>query len=188
MAWVNVISPQTGNSDNGEWVSYTCRMLIPTAAISNAGLAKVRVAFFAASAEALYISKAYIGQAADAGDAYDFQSSPSQLLFATNAYKLVAANTYEYTDSLTFSIPAGKNLVISCYINGTDVQDSARMQSSMSGFAYYYKSGDDAATQNASGYSTGGTANALLAALRIEAEASGVFIPVLMDQYRQRKS
>jgi hypothetical protein len=187
MAWLDVISPITGSSNDSGWAGLSGRQVIPSAAISNTGLGLVRVAFFSGSTEGLYITKAYIGHAAASGDAYDFESAPTQLLFGGLAYKSIAANSYEYSDTAIFSVQSGKNLVISWYIDaGQSANDVLRRETNLPNWIICYKEAEDsAATVDVSGYST---YQGSCGIFRIESAAANAAIPVLLDQYRQRKS
>jgi hypothetical protein len=183
MSWLDVITPITGSGDDAGWIGTTVRQLIKAALISNTGLPLTRVGFKAGNAENLYITKAFIGVGASTGDEYDFESTPTQLLFGGDAYKDIPAGTLEYSDTAIFTIPASKNLIVSFYLG--DAKDTIRVQTSATNFDCWYKGGDEAATVDVTGFSE--IANWLAAMFRIEASAAGAAIPVLMNQYRMRR-
>jgi hypothetical protein len=186
MTWLDVVSPLTVDFGEGGNAGYSARVVIPSASLSNTGLDLARVAFFSASDEGLYITKAYIGTGADVGDVYDFADTPTQLLFGGNAYKLIAANDFEYSDSVAFSIQSGKNLIISFYIDAGQGANDAIGVANTAGVDSYYKYGDSAVDIDVAGYST--YPDVRLSSLRIEAALSEAAIPVFMNQYKQRSS
>lgn len=167
ISWVDAAGPLTGNADDNANSGYTHRVLIAAAAISNSGLTYIRVTFESSSVEAWTIDKAYIGQAADAGDAYDFQTTPTQLLFSGSPGFAIALGTQKVSDQTTFTIPAGKNIIVSFHTSGDSSHDSIRRKTSQANWTTYYKSGDDAATINATGYGTIATTSE--GVMRIEA-------------------
>ena len=162
MAWVTNTSAALDADTQWGAKPTTIRQVIAAAAISNAGLDKVRVTFRSgASGEGLSISSAYIGQAADSGDAYDFQSTPVQLKFSGNNGFDIAVNSTITSDEAVFSIPAGKNIVVSFVVDDS-AADNTRYKATLSNYQYYLKtSTDDAATVNTSGYTTGADAAAI---------------------------
>jgi hypothetical protein len=141
----------TGNS-NG-WALYTMRQIINSAALSNTGKVQTRITFKASTTSALAISKAFIGMAAAAGDAYDFAATPTQLTFNGLTTASCAAGETIISDWVSFSVEAAKNLIISIYHSGVS---GYKYEATESNWHNYYKNGDDAATVNAVGYADGG--------------------------------
>ncbi|RWD17023.1 MAG: hypothetical protein EOS75_03850 [Mesorhizobium sp.] len=148
-AWLPVAISGLDTDDVG-WNGYTLRQVINSAVMANTGLSKVRVSFNAASG-GMVIGNAYIGMAAGSGDAYDFAGTPSELLFSGGSGVTVPSNGTSVSDELTFTILPGGNLVISLQFTGG--ADTKR-KDPLTGWQSYYKSGADAATVNASGYTT----------------------------------
>ncbi len=112
----------------------------------------VRVTFKSSSDSPLTIGNAYIGQAADAGDAYDFQTTPVELLFSGVSGFAIAANTTIVSDAAVYSIPSGKNLVVSAYCSGDASHGNVMKDNTSAGWSNYYKLANDASTVNATGY------------------------------------
>lgn len=166
--WFNSAGPLTGDENNVDWSGFTIRQLIASAQISYTGLTYVRVTFESSGAQALTIDKAYIGHAATSGDPYDFESTPTQLLFSTSAGFAINAGTQKVSDTLTFSVQASKNLIVAFHVSGDATHDDVRAKATQTGWTAYYKTSvDEAATVNVTGYST--SAKAALAIMRIEA-------------------
>ena len=175
--WVNAAGPLTGDADSANWAGFTLRQLIGSAQISNTGMTYCRVTFEASSAQAFTISKAYIREAADAGDAVDFAGTPVQLLFSGSAGFALAAGASVVPDTAVFSIPASKNLVISMYVSGDSSHDDVRRKTTITGWdTYYHSATDDAATVDVTGYVLW-NANSAQAVLRVEvASDSGMWL------------
>jgi hypothetical protein len=97
-------------------------------------------------------AKIYIGHKAAVGDAYDFEAAPTQVLFSGSAGGTVSTGGLQ-SDATTFALDETKDLIVAIYhASSTNVpRDSAS-----AGYALYYKAGDDAATVDATGYSTSG--------------------------------
>ena len=104
------------------------------------------------TAQAWTISKAYIQTAAAAGDVYDFSATPLPLLFSGSTGFAIASSTEIVSDPLVFSIPKDQNIVISYYTSGDATHDGIRGKVAVPNWVVYYKSGDDAATVDTSGY------------------------------------
>lgn len=150
--WLTAASA-TLNADDDGWAN-TLRMVISSAQISNTGLAQIRVTLQAGNAQGYTFDKAYVEMAAAAGDAYDFQATPKQLLFGGAAGYAIAAGNNVVSDSLLFSIEASKNLVFSVHGSGDATHDMARQTTGVTGWQGYFKAGDDASTTNATGYTS----------------------------------
>jgi hypothetical protein len=157
MAWATVASA-TITTDNTS-ANITTRQLISSAGLSNLGYL-YRVTF-KAGAEGLKIGAAYIGQASDSGDAYDFINTPTQLLFSGAWNCEIAANGSIVSDQAALVLPAGKNLIISFYTSTDTTKDTTKYVATLTNWQYYYKSGNDASTVDATGYSTGVAVNGI---------------------------
>ncbi len=153
-AWVTSASSGI-DANSGLHANRTIRVLINSAGLTNTGMSGVRVSFKASSAEILGIGAAYIGQAADAGDAYDFQAAPVQLLFGGAGSVEIAAGGTVVSDEAVFTIPAGKNIIVSFYVVNNTSKDGVLSKNSVANWMSYYKDAtNDASTVNASGYSS----------------------------------
>ena len=179
MAWATVASAAL-DTDGATLKDLTIRQRIAAAGLTNADRLSWRVSFTAGSTEGLNISKAYIGQVADAGDAYDFAGTPTQLLFSAAANITVGAGATAVSDAVGFTLGAGKNLLISFYIANDAAHDIGKYKAVQANWQYYFKAGDSAATVDTTGYTTAGN-NALIVSL-VEANSSdGSGIPIFFD-------
>jgi len=150
ITWATAAST-TGDADTAA-ANYTIRQIITSGALSNTGKHFVRVSFEASSADVFAITKAYIGLAADSGDAYDFAATPTQLLFSGAATFEIAAGQTKVSDAAGFYSVAGKNIIVSFHIANDAAKDNVRVDSSIAGWSWYSILGDDAATVNTTGY------------------------------------
>lgn len=166
--WQTVAGPITGDGDSGGWNGYTIRVVIDSAQLSfPSGANQIRVTFYSASGEGLIITSAYVQNGAAAGDAYDFDSTPSQLLFGGSASRTIGANSNATSDGASFTRIAGRSLVVSLYINGGTSADAFRSKGTQTGYTSYYINSSDATTVNTTGYST--AVPAILGVMHVEA-------------------
>ncbi|WP_417814046.1 hypothetical protein [Thalassospira alkalitolerans] len=139
--------------------NFTVVQVIPAAALSTSG-ASVKVTFEASSGgNGFAIKNCYIGEQAASGDAYDFETTPTQVTFDTGSAGFsVAAGATKQSDEITFSVDAAKTYLVSYSLDGIgNTTDDAAARTTQSGFIAYEKSGsDEAATVNKSGYSDSG--------------------------------
>ena len=135
------------SSDNA---LYTFRQVLKAAVFTQSG-SSVIVTFQAGSTN-LVIDGAYIG-AQGAGDAYDFAATPVQLLFGGLGSVEITADATKASDTASISITASGVYVVSMYFN-TTAKGSAKQTNDnlQANTANYYKSGSDAATVDATGY------------------------------------
>ena len=146
--WLSAAAPSSLNADGG-WSAYTIRQIIDVSKISNAGLAYVRVTFRSGSAGGVVVGSAYIGQKADSGEAYSFQSTPTELKFSGVSGFSISANTSIVSDTTVFTIPTGKSILVTYYVSSGYM----RQKSSETGWQVYYDSINNPSTVTVSGYS-----------------------------------
>ena len=147
---MSTYGPYTSWDADNTFDGQTARYIIPAASISTTG-AMLRLTFGFRVANWTF-SKVYIGHKAAAGDAYDFDSAPTAVLFSGVAGGTVTAGGLQ-SDATTFALDETKDLIVAIYhASSTDVP----RDDGSTGYALYYKAGDDAATQDATGYSTSG--------------------------------
>jgi hypothetical protein len=167
--WQDAFGPYTGNetSDSG-WNGYTFRGIIPTAYVAVSGT-KIRVTVKNTTSNSVTIGRLYIGEKAAAGDAYDFASTPTQILFSGGASVSLTGN-YEtkVSDEITFSLDASKSYIYAFDNISGDGEIWLKDDMPSSTFASFYTNANDASTVNASGYTTY-TTSALFLVSRIEA-------------------
>jgi len=155
----DVIAAAALVSNDGGWGGYTLRQRINAANITfNAG-ASTRITFASSpSVGAMNIAAAYVGVGAASGDTYDFASAPVPLLFGGASSIAVPQGTEVTSDAAAFSPVPGSNLVVSMYFSSPS---SLKSTSAATGWANFYKFGNDASTVNASGYSVWTAASAV---------------------------
>jgi hypothetical protein len=150
--WRTAVGPQTFSSgEGGGWSGYTLRVRIEAAQLSNTGGSQVRVTLRGGDLAGAQIGSCYIGMAAATGDNYDFEATPTQLLFSGVGTATIAANTNLLSDAAVFTVAAGKALIVACYFSGST---SLAIQSSATGWTSSYKSANDASTVDATGYTS----------------------------------
>lgn len=139
-------------TNEGGWGGYTLRQRINAAALTNLGGSRSRITFQASStASGFTIADAYIGLGATSGDSYDFDGSPTRLQFGGNNGGAAAMGAALVSDPVAFVPLAGRNLVVSMAFTGTS---SLKSLTPLTDWQSYYKFGNDAATVDASGYTT----------------------------------
>lgn len=133
-------------TDSAGWGGYTLRAVVPAASLA-AG-SKVRMTL-AAGTSGCVVAKAYVGLRAASGDDYDFESTPTRMTFGGAAGVSIPGNGTVICDDVALTIPSGRALVLAVYFTSGSIKVFAN-----SAWTEYDKSGDDAATVNASGYSS----------------------------------
>lgn len=142
---------KTLNADEGSWNGYTLRQPVPAASISVSGT-KMRTTFEGGSVEGVTLSAVYFQEAAAAGDAFDFATTPVQVTFDGGSGSVViGAGASKLSDEITVTVDETKSYVFAFFINGGTGSDTVRRVSD-SGNGYY-KLGNDVTTVNATGYS-----------------------------------
>jgi len=132
-------------------------------------ITQMRITFEAGSTEGFTITNAYIGHGAVSGDAYDFTSTPEQILFSGSDSVVIPAGGTVASDSVFFSYNKINSLAIALYANGGAASDMARYVSGISNISFYYKAAtNEAATVNKSAGYTLGTAGTNLSVNQIE--------------------
>jgi hypothetical protein len=157
---MSTIFTQALDTDGGALNGLTLVQRIAAAAMTlPAGtITQMRFSFQAGNAEGLVITNAYVQHRAGAGDAYDFSTTPIQILFGGSGTKTIAATTTEVSDWVTFAYDKTTDLLISFYSGGGTTNDTMRYKTGLNttNFSDYFKTANDAATVNKTGY----TANA----------------------------
>lgn len=123
--------------------------------LATGGEGGVTISIKAQAGAGTTVGKAYIGHKAASGDAYDFETTPVQILFGGSASKALAAGESAVSDKAAFIIESGKDVLVALYITGAN----HAKQGATADLYTYYKGGDDAATVNKSGYTEDSAAN-----------------------------
>lgn len=158
-AWA--ISAQSSVAGNSTiWNGYTHRQLIGPSALSNTGGSHVRLTLIAGTSVGATIDGVYIGHAAASGDVYDFETTPTQVLFSGSGSVSIGAGATTVSDAVAFSIDGSKTLLISVHFSGSS---NISVEATRSGWTEYNKAAvSEAATVNVSGYSAGASAAYLI--------------------------
>lgn len=142
----NAVSPLTLNLDRTTWGNFTTRQLISASNIIKTG-SGVAVTIEAPAGQALSVLAAYIGERS--GATTSFAATPVQLLWGGSGTPTISAGASLESDVVPFAISGSADLIVSLYAN----QAYRRERSgALSGYALYYKSGNDASTVSTSGY------------------------------------
>jgi hypothetical protein len=158
-AWVTTANLGTISSTSSGWNGYTLRQIIPASAMAAGSRVRVQLYNAGTAGTQAVISKAYFGKQAASGDPYDFDATPEQMFFGGNPGVTILPAMPQYTDGLVTPITADA-YVLAVYFSGTTAV--AHFTTGATGFADYYKLGDDATTVNASGYTLGANNRSLL--------------------------
>lgn len=151
------------NSNSPGWGGYTIRERIQAAQLSTADQCFVRLE--AASNAGLTITSCYIQTKGTGG--FDFSGTPIQVMFGGSPGVALSAGQSVVSDEIALVLTGSDDVVISIY---TATTSAYRQSSSSTGTSISYKSGDDAATVIASGY-TGSSAPNFVGAIQRTANA-----------------
>lgn len=165
-AWVEAVALPS-LTGNGVSTSWTYRQWVSAAAFASVDGEKVRLTLQSGSGATGSTITAYFGEAAASGDAYDFATTPQPVnVGGTNTFTLPGSSATVVTDEIPISFDHTKNYILSFYCSVTS--NGVRFLTSGGGgnFVAYYKNASDAATVNASGYSS--TSGRIYALTRIE--------------------
>jgi hypothetical protein len=152
-AWTTTFSA-TLNADSDGWNGVNLRQQFAAAALSTSG-GLVRITLQAGSSQDAIISSCYIGHAAGAGDAYDFDGTQVQVTFGGSAGVTIPANSSVVSDLIPYSFDEAKNFIVAAYFNGGTSHDMVRANTSAANTTKYEKTAaDETSTANVTGYSS----------------------------------
>ena len=149
-----IVGPFTATSAGGDWSLYTLRQVLPISVLTVPGFAptQIRVTVMGGVfSDPWTFDKFYIGHQAGSGDNYDYATTPVQLLWSGNPGGTVLAGGYLTSDWASFSWNRTSGLVYTNYTANLPSADEMGRYA-LTGASTYYKSGDDAATVDATGY------------------------------------
>lgn len=150
-SWLDTVSV-TMAATSASWAG-NLRQLIPAANVSTSGN-RARITFKggATGTENASVGACFIGHGAPSGDAFDFESAPTQVLVGASGAFTVNLNTEVVSDEITFSVDETKPLLISVFF---DSAANDTVGSAVPGFgtAYFKGGANDSTTLNATGYS-----------------------------------
>jgi len=145
-----IIAAQPITSNQGALGGNTWRNIIP-ASFFFQDATTVRITIKAEASSAIQVDEMWIGHPSGVGDAYDFDGNQVQILFNTgNAGFSIAGGASQDSDDISFNLDHTKPLIVSFYLPASP--GNASFDGTISGASNYYKSGNDAATEDATGY------------------------------------
>ena len=124
-------------------------------------VAKVRVKIKASASEGIEVNPIYIGQQASSGDAWDFNGATKVQI--TNGGPSISASTgaTQWSDWVPFTWDKTSKLVVSYYVPNNTATDMVA-KAANANVNSWYKYGNDAATDNATGYTSAGSGAPLI--------------------------
>ena len=159
-AWLTSVNPTLDANSNG-WTGFTLRQWYASGAISGTSGSQVRITLEASSTAGFVLVACYIGVGASSGDVYDFDTTPTQILFSGIAGVTLGTGATVVSDAATFTILPSRSLVVSAYFStATSIRSSAGTNYSLS--RGYSKAGNDVTTVNATGYAAATSENYLV--------------------------
>lgn len=135
------------------WDGFTLRNRIHSTVLPTGS--KIRLTFTAAASGGFSIDAAYVQFRNTAGDLYDFTTTPIAITFSGLSNVTVTAGNEVVTDEITIAIDGTKDIVVAVHFDATSSIASLSNPLLVSWMEGYYKAADDAATVDASGYTSG---------------------------------
>lgn len=168
---------QALDANTGGWNNYTVVMRFAPAALTlpTAPILRIRFTFEAATTEGFQIGAAYVGHRAGAGDAYDFSTTPVQILFGGSGGVTISTSSTSTSDWATFAYDKTSDLLVAWYFNSTT--DSPRAKTGLSNIYNYDNGagGNSASTVNKSGFSVTNGRQLGINKIEVETESGGFF-------------
>ena len=131
---------------SGGWDGYTIRIRLQAAYLL-AG-SKVRLTVDS-TGQPLNMGAMYCQVRNMAGDLYDFETTPIPVTFGGSGTISTGSGSLYVSDDIPLVQNATKDLIISAYFNSTS---TLQRTGTVDGLSHFYKSGNDAAKVNATGY------------------------------------
>jgi hypothetical protein len=158
------------NINSTAWNGNNMRQLIPASLLSQSGSdVRLTIQSAATGGEGTAITSLYIQEKASSGNAYDFASSPVQLLVGGSGSFTIPPNTAVYAEPASpFAIDETKDYILSAYFNDA-ANDDVRGRNSVTGATNYFKASANEAssTTAAAGYSSTASAVRLIALVEV---------------------
>lgn len=152
-AWTTTFSA-TLNVDSDGWNGVNLRQQFAAAALSTSG-GLVRITFQAGSSQDATISSCYLGHAAGAGDAFDFDGTQVQVTVGGSISFTIPANSSVLSDLIPYTFDETKSFIVAAYFNGGTSHDMIRANTGLANTTKYEKTAaDETATANVTGYSS----------------------------------
>ena len=163
----NVSLPTSIGGNNG--YTYVVKITAAGLTLPSGSISRMRFTFQGGTPEGYIVTNAYIGHRAGSGDAYDFATTPTQILFSGGASGNTGVNTTITSDWVNFAYDKTSDLVIAFYGGGGTGADTFKYGDSITGVQSYYKLANEAATVNKTGY-TSAAAGRSFAVTEIESD------------------
>ncbi len=151
MGWLTNYSISPADNSSG-WVNFTLGLRVESAQLSNTGGSQIRVTITGGSGEGISLAAVYIGMAAASGDAYDFETTPTQVLFSGSSSVVAAAGVAVVSDAVTFSVEASKAVLLTTFADSAANDTSFQITAGQTGFAGFYKSANEPALVDKTAY------------------------------------
>jgi hypothetical protein len=156
-----VLYSATIDSRSSGWGGDTVRTIIPAGYFKKSA-SRIKVKFRAGSSYALNLSKVYIGHQGSTS-LYAFDGNQVKLQFSSADTLDLAAGADGYSDEINFSLDNSKPIIIAAYITPTTSGGSGYISYADTWLSVsWYKTGDDAATTEASSYSASSVLKSVL--------------------------
>lgn len=152
--WLSASSwvPASGSSG---WAGYTLRTVVDASVLPAASKLRFTLTSFLGSG-GFTVKNMYVGIKAAAGDAYDFAATPIQATFNSGSAGVTVANGASIvTDPVVLSITDAQSIVIAvAFVDSGVALSAVGAIPTKTGWSSFNKLADDAATVDATGYTT----------------------------------
>lgn len=159
LSWVHA-NPSTG------WTGYTFRVRVAKSLLTTHGT-EARITISTGPSPGSNLEVCHIGFGSESGDAFDFDSTPTQVKFGGANGFSIAASTDFLSDPIALVVDGTRDIVLAGYASAGG---SFAGKALFSGWSTYFKLNSDTATVNAFGYApaAGGIGEGAHAMTKIE--------------------
>lgn len=149
-AWFTTFSQSLG-SNNAGWNGFNLRTVIPASMLTTSGF-KVRMTMEPSSiTEGAQIDSMYIGHAAGAGDAYDFDGTQVPVTYLGNTSWLIGPGGTYLTDEITYDFNEAKAFIVAMHFNSA-ANDIIRVNALVGANYYHRLAASEVSVSNVGGY------------------------------------
>lgn len=169
--WVTVYTMNATRAHSGGWANYNMRNVYAIGEFSQTGGTQMRITFLGSQVggEDFGVVEAYAGEAAGAGDAYDFAETPTQIKFSGSDGVLIPQGSEVVSDVLDIGKAASGAFIVSIKMEGAANDSVTRSNTGMdAGSSMHYRANANAATVDASAYTAGTGAYGFVGVGKIE--------------------
>jgi hypothetical protein len=162
--WTTVFTA-AANATEGGWDNFTLRTNIPAANLTDMSGTQMRITLTVPGSTTLAQDAAYMQSKGSA--TFDFSTSPTQIFWnggsaSFSIFGTGGSQVEIVSDPFSFSYDGTHDLVFSFYGNPSASSNAFRGNNTVSGPSDAYKSGNDASTTVASGYTNDATLNTVI--------------------------